>query len=399
MRELVTELAVAGSTKIVLVVIDGLGGLRTAERGSELTEATLPNLDRLALEGSSGVHAVVGPGITPGSGAGHLSIFGYDPLVYELGRGALSAAGIGFPLQPGDVAARVNFCTLDDNGLVIDRRAGRIPTEENARLCKLLLEGVRLPPGSELFLQTERDHRALLVLRGQGLSPAIVDTDPQLVGLPPRDPIGLDEEAAPTAALLANILGQIRAILAGERANFILLRGFDGLRPFPSFSDRYKLNAFGVACYPMYLGIARILGMTVAPAQTTFEESVETLRGAWAGHDFFYIHHKAPDSAGEDGDFDRKCRAIEEVDAVLPRILDLGPEVVCVTGDHATPAQLRTHSWHPVAFTMWGPTVGVDEVNRFDEASARRGAFGEKLGKDLMPLMLAAAGRMARYGP
>lgn len=399
MRELVTELAVAGTTKIVLVVVDGLGGLRTADRASELAEARLPNLDRLAREGSSGVHAVVGPGITPGSGAGHLAVFGYDPLVYELGRGALSAAGIGFPLQPGDVAARVNFCTLDDTGLVADRRAGRIPTEENARLCKMILEGVQLPPGFQLFLETERDHRALLVLRGPNLSPAVADTDPQLVGLAPRDPVGLTREAAPTAALLANVLGQIRAMLAGEVANFVLLRGFDGLRAFPSFADRYKLRALGVAGYPMYLGIARILGMTVAPAQPGFVESVECLRGAWARHDFFYIHHKSPDSAGEDGDFDRKCRAIEEVDALLPEILELGPDVVCVTGDHATPAQLRTHSWHPVAFTMWGPAVGVDDVDRFDEAAARRGAFGEKLAKDLMPLMLAAAGRMARYGP
>jgi 2,3-bisphosphoglycerate-independent phosphoglycerate mutase len=397
--ELVTKLAVAGTTKIVLVVMDGLGGMRTAPRSSELAEAAIPNLDRLALEGSSGVHALVAPGITPGSGAGHLALFGYDPLVYELGRGALSAAGIGFPLEPGDVAARVNFCTLDANGLVVDRRAGRIPTEENARLCRLILDQVKLPSGTELHLRTERDHRALLVLRGRDLSPALADTDPQLAGLAPREPSALVPEAAPTAVLLASVLGQIRAILAGERANFVLLRGFDALRPFPSFMERYRLDAFAIAAYPMYIGISRILGMTVAPPQASLAESVDTLKGAWAEHDFFYLHHKAPDAAGEDGDFDRKCRGIEEVDALIPAIVDLGPDVLCVTGDHATPSQLSSHSWHPVAFVMWGPAVGVDRVERFDELSARGGAFGEKLGKDLMPLMLAAAGRLARYGP
>lgn len=397
--ELVTKLAVAGTTKIVLVVMDGLGGVRAGGRGSELAEAATPNLDRLALEGSSGVHMPVGPGITPGSGAGHLALFGYDPLVYELGRGALSAAGIGFPLQPGDVAARVNFCTLDSEGLILDRRAGRIPTEENARLCRMVLDQVQLPPGIELHLQTEKDHRALLVLRGENLSPGLADTDPQIVGLPPREPAALVPEAAHTAVVLAGILGQIKTILQGERANFMLLRGFDALRPFPSFTERYRLDAYAIAAYPMYMGIARILGMTVAPSQSSFAESVDTLKAAWAEHDFFYLHHKAPDAAGEDGDFERKCRAIEEVDAQISAIADLGPDVICVTGDHATPAPLRNHSWHPVPVLMWGPTVGADRLERFDELSGREGALGERLGKDLMPLMLAAAGRLARYGP
>jgi 2,3-bisphosphoglycerate-independent phosphoglycerate mutase len=398
-RELTTELAMAGTTKIVLVVMDGLGGMRTAARGSELAEATIPNLDRLAREGSSGVHTLVSPGVTPGSGAGHLALFGYDPLVYELGRGALSAAGIGFPLEPGDVAARVNFCTLGADGRITDRRAGRIPTDENARLCKLVLTSVHMPERIELHLETERDHRALLVLRGAGLSPALADTDPQLVGLPPREPTALEPGAERTAGILADVLGQLRSILDGERANFVLLRGFDALRPFPSFAERYRLNALAIAAYPMYMGVARILGMSTAGAQGSLEESISTLREAWPRHDFFYVHHKAPDAAGEDGDFERKCRAIEDVDAVIPAILDLEPDVVCVTGDHATPSQLRSHSWHPVAFAMWGPTVGVDEVDRFDELSARRGAFGDRLAKDLMPLMLAAGGRLARYGP
>ncbi|MGH2707642.1 MAG: 2,3-bisphosphoglycerate-independent phosphoglycerate mutase, partial [Actinomycetota bacterium] len=281
MDNLLSRLAIQAETKIVLVVMDGLGGFRSAERGSELEEATTTNLDRLAAEGGSGLLTIVAPGVTPGSGAGHLALFGYDPLVYELGRGALSAAGIEFDLKAGDVAARVNFCTLDPSGIIMDRRADRLSSEENRRLCSRIKEGLSLETGVELFLETERDHRALLVLRGEGLSPAISDTDPQILGLAPRDPRALSAEAEPTVRLLGGILGQIRSILAGKQANFILLRGFDTLRELPSFAARYGLQAVGITVYPMYRGLARILGMEVAPPQTSFEHQVETLEACW----------------------------------------------------------------------------------------------------------------------
>jgi len=396
--DLIPELAALSTSKIVLVVMDGLGGVRTQDRASELSEAKTPSLDALAAAGMSGVHTVVAPGITPGSGAGHLALFGYDPLVFELGRGALSAAGVGFALKAGDVAARVNFCTLDSSGNVLDRRAGRLSTEENQRLCAKILAECDLGGRAELSLQTERDHRALLVLRGDNLSPQVSDTDPQLVGVPPREPSALAEEAAGTAAVVADLLSQVGRILAGESANHLLLRGFDTLRPIPSFKQRYLLDAFGAAGYPMYLGIARLLGMTVAPATSTFDEQVAQLESNYDGFDYFYLHHKKTDSAGEDGDFDSKVAAIEEVDQQISRIADLAPDVLCITGDHATPSPLRGHSWHPVPFLMLGQRVGVDATAKFDEESSRQGGFGHILAKDLMALMMAAAGRLTKFG-
>lgn len=397
MDELYARLKVPGESKIVLLVMDGLGGFRTRERGSELFEATTPNLDRLAAEGSSGVHTVVAPGITPGSGAGHLALFGYDPLKWELGRGALSAAGVGFVLEPGDVAARVNFSTIDDEGVVIDRRAGRIPTDENKRLCELIRRSVDLGE-VKFFLETEREHRALLVLRGPELSPFVSDTDPQVVGALPLEPAALEPEALATAELVRSFLAQARIVLAGEKANHLLLRGFDSLQAVPSMGERYGLDAFAIAAYPMYRGIAAILGMEVAPEQRSIQESVQTLAAAWPSHDFFFVHHKETDSAGEDGDFERKVAAIEEVDSLLPKIVDLNPDVICVTGDHATPSQMMSHSWHPVAFTMWGSLVPVDSVDTFNEEAAAFGGFGSLEGKNLMPLMLAAGGRLAKFG-
>jgi 2,3-bisphosphoglycerate-independent phosphoglycerate mutase len=398
MTELVPRLVTDATTKIVLVLIDGLGGVRTDERGSELHAARTPNMDRLAREGSSGLHTVIAPGVTSGSGAGHLAVFGYDPLVYELGRGALSAAGVGFPLKPGDVAARVNFCTLDVHGNIADRRAGRLSTDENSRLCVKILAWLQPPEGVEVFLETEREHRALLVLRGEGLSPHLLDTDPQVTGLPPKPPTATGPEAADTAADLSEILTQVAVVLEDEKANFLLLRGFDTLRELPLFPARYGLRAQGVAIYPMYTGIARILGMDVTTVVGGIPEELEALKAAWAEHHFFYFHHKKADSAGEDGDFDRKVAAIEEIDAAIPEILALNPDVVCVTGDHATPSQLRSHSWHPVPFVLWGPRVGVDGVGVFDEEAALAGAYGSILGKELMGLMLAGGGRLIKYG-
>jgi 2,3-bisphosphoglycerate-independent phosphoglycerate mutase len=397
--ELVPSLAIEADTKIVLLVMDGLGGIRTDERGSELHAAKTPNLDRLAQEGSSGVHTLVSPGITPGSGAGHLALFGYDPRKFDLGRGALSAAGVGFELKPGDVAARVNFCTIDARGIVTDRRAGRISTEENGRLCKEILSQVALGEGIRMSFVPEREHRALLVLQGDDLSPDIGDTDPQQTGVPPLAPRALSTQAQKTAEVVKELLEQVRASLDGETANFILLRGFDSHRQLPSFTERYKAKGMGIAGYPMYIGISRLLGMAVADPQPDFESEVSALESAWGSHDFFYIHQKKTDSAGEDGDFDRKVAAIEEVDATVPRISGLSPDVICVTGDHATPSQLRSHSWHPVPFLLWGPSVGRDGVARFDEESAIDGGFGRQRAVHLMALMLGAANRLAKFGP
>ncbi|MGH2772025.1 MAG: 2,3-bisphosphoglycerate-independent phosphoglycerate mutase [Actinomycetota bacterium] len=398
MDEFISSLARPAHTKMVMLVIDGLGGAPSNGRPSEITAANTPNLDALAASGCSGVHTVVAPGVTPGSGAGHLALFGYNPIEYQLGRGAICAAGIGFDMGPLDIAARVNFCTIDSEGSVLDRRAGRIPSETNQRLCKLIMDNVQLGPDIQVIMQTERDHRALLVLRADGLSPMITDTDPQKVGLVSGRPLPRSPEAQMTAGILEDLLGQIRDILAGETANYILLRGFDTLRNLPRFPTIYRLRATGIAAYPMYVGIARILGMNAGPALDGWDRELEELKSAWDPFDFFFIHYKPADAAGEDGDFDRKCAAIEEVDRSLPSIMDLNPDVICVTGDHATPAYLKGHSWHPVPFVIAGSAVGNDEVAKFDERWGRQGGYGHVRATDIMPLILAAGGRLAKFG-
>jgi 2,3-bisphosphoglycerate-independent phosphoglycerate mutase len=397
-ESVVTEMARPEGKKALLLVMDGLGGYRTAERGSELTEASTPNLDRLAGEGSLGLHDPVTRGITPGSGAGHLGLFGYDPLNYEIGRGALSAAGIGFELQPGDVAARVNFCTLDAEGNITDRRAGRLPTEEAAGICELLMREIKLE-GAEFFLQPEREHRGLLVLRGPGLDRDLNDTDPQVTGVPPFEPQGRTPEARGTERLVKQLLDQARALLAGrERGNFLLLRGFDSVKDMPSFPLRYHVKALAIAAYPMYVGISRLLGFETHQVEGAAKEEVDALAELLPDHDFVFMHIKKTDSAGEDGDFDRKVAAIEEVDALVPRILEAGVEVLAVTGDHSTPAQMAAHSWHPVPVLLWGGTAAADGLPKFDEVNCRQGSLGRFEAKHLLPQLLAAAGRLTKYG-
>jgi 2,3-bisphosphoglycerate-independent phosphoglycerate mutase len=394
----VTDMARPEGKTCMLLVLDGLGGYRTAERGSELTEARTPNLDRLAAEGSLGLHDPVTRGITPGSGAGHLGLFGYDPLAYEIGRGALSAAGIGFELHPGDVAARVNFCTLAPDGTIADRRAGRLPTEEAAAICQQLTSEVKLD-GADFILQPEREHRGLFVLRGEGLAADLADTDPQQVGVPPLPPSARSPEAKRTADLVASFLDQARAALAGrERGNFLLLRGFDTHKELPSFPDRYKVRALAVAAYPMYVGIARLLGFETHQVDGAAAEEVDALPELLPGHDFVFMHVKKTDSAGEDGDFDRKVAAIEEVDALVPRILDAGVDVLAVSGDHSTPAQMAAHSWHPVPVLLWGGTAAADGTARFDEVACAQGSLGRFEAKHLLPQLLAAGGRLTKYG-
>jgi 2,3-bisphosphoglycerate-independent phosphoglycerate mutase len=395
----VTEMARPEGSKALLLVMDGLGGYRTAERGSELTEASTPNLDRLAGEGSLGLHDPVTRGITPGSGAGHLGLFGYDPLNYEIGRGALSAAGIGFELQPGDVAARVNFCTLAPDGTISDRRAGRLPTEEAAAICELLMREVQLDGDVEFFLRPEREHRGLLVLRGKGLDRDLTDTDPQVTGVPPLEPEARTPEACRTAALVEQVLDQARSLLAGrERGNFLLLRGFDSVKDMPSFPDRYQVKALAIAAYPMYVGISRLLGFETHQVEGAAKEEVDALAELLPDHDFVFMHIKKTDSAGEDGDFERKVAAIEEVDALIPRILEAGVEVLAVTGDHSTPAQMAAHSWHPVPVLLWGGTAAADGLPGFDEVNCRQGSLGRFEAKHLLPQLLAAAGRLTKYG-
>ncbi|HEY7137021.1 MAG TPA: 2,3-bisphosphoglycerate-independent phosphoglycerate mutase [Acidimicrobiia bacterium] len=388
----------AADTKILLVVMDGLGGYADANHGTELEEAATPNFDRLAAEGMTGLVEPVGPGITPGSGPGHLGLFGYDPAKFELGRGALSAAGLDFTLQAGDVAARGNLCTLGSDGTITDRRAGRVPDAEARAVVEKLQAGVHLD-GAQAFFRHEKEHRVLVVLRGEGLEPNLGDTDPQLTGVPPLEPTALDPGSKRTAEVVAELNAQVRTLLADEpKANFVLLRGFDTHRELPSFADRYGLRAAAVAIYPMYRGIARLLGMDVLGQPADLDDQLAILRDAWNDYDYFFLHHKYTDSAGEDGDRPRKVAMIEKLDAYVPALRELGPDVIAVTGDHATPSQMAAHSWHPVPALLWSDRCGRDETDRFGERWCLRGGIGMRPTKDLMPIMLANAGRLQKYG-
>jgi 2,3-bisphosphoglycerate-independent phosphoglycerate mutase len=393
-----TPLIQSADTKILLVVMDGLGGYADADHGTELEEADTPHLDQLVCEGTAGMVEPVGPGITPGSGPGHLGLFGYDPEEFELGRGALSAAGLDFELQTGDVAARGNLASLAADGTISDRRAGRIPDPEAQVVVEKLQASVSVP-GIEVFFRHEREHRVLVVLRGPGLDPRLSDTDPQHTGVAPLAPEALDPEAKRTADLVAEVDAQVRRILADEpKANVVLLRGFDTHRELPSFADRFGLRAAAVAIYPMYRGIARLLGMDVLGRPADLREQLDVLRGAWNDYDYFFLHHKYTDSAGEDGDRARKIKAIEDLDAVVPDLRALGADVIAVSGDHSTPSQMAAHSWHPVPALLWSERCGRDEVERFGERWCRQGALGLRPTKDLMAFMLANAGRLAKYG-
>jgi 2,3-bisphosphoglycerate-independent phosphoglycerate mutase len=393
-----SSLVRADGGKIVLVVMDGLGGFADGEHGTEAEEASTPNLDRLVAEGVTGLGEPVGPGITPGSGPGHLALFGYDPEVFELGRGALSAAGLDFRLAPGDVAARGNLCTLDGSGIISDRRAGRIPDAEARAVIDLLADKVALDR-CEVIFRHEREHRVLVVLRGEELDPRVSDTDPQVTGVAPLAPTALDPAGERTAGVVAELDAQVRAALSDQpKANGLLLRGFDQHRELAGFKERYGLRAAAVAIYPMYRGIARLLGMDVLGAPADLDEQLSILSEAWEDYDYFFFHHKATDSAGEDGDRPRKIAAIERLDAALPAILALGPDVVMVSGDHATPTQMAAHSWHPVPIVLWGPRVGRDDTDTFGERWCRWGGLGTRPMKTMMPILLANADRLQKYG-
>lgn len=400
--DLMRSLTQKGDTKIVLLVMDGLGGLPREVGGpTELEAAFTPNLDRLAREGMVGLMHPVGIGISPGSGPGHLGLFGYDPLKSLIGRGVLEAVGIGLTLTENDVAARGNFCTVDENGVITDRRAGRISTEECARMVGLI-EDITLP-GVELIVKPVRDYRFALILRSPGLSSNLNETDPQKTGLKPLSVEAQDgsAEAKRTADLVNQWIEKVHERIKDQRpANMVTLRGWSKEPGLPTFEDIFKLHAAALAVYPMYKGLASLVGMTLIEGLTNIEDEVEALKKEWDSYDFFFVHYKYTDSRGEDGDFDAKVQEIGKVDRIIPRILELKPDVLVVTGDHSTPAVLKSHSWHPVPVLFWAPGVTRTnpDVKEFGESHCLRGALGQFNGVDLMKLITAHGLRQAKYG-
>ncbi len=385
-------------SKIVFVIADGLGGLPQAPGGkTELETAITPNLDALARRGTLGLSIPVLPGIAPGSGPGHLGLFGYDPVKYEIGRGVLEALGIDFALGPNDVAIRGNFCTIDEQEKITDRRAGRISSEIGAQLSAKLNQ-IRIP-GVEVFVRAGEGHRTVVIFRGPDLGGDVQDTDPQATGVPALEPLARSDGSEKTASIAQQFLSQAKDLLKDDApANFLTLRGIDKLPHIPPFFEVYGMRAGAIAVYPMYRGLARLVGMNILDAGHTLDEQMSQLEAAWNDHDFFFIHWKYTDSSGEDGNFSLKVQRTEELDAAIPRVTALNPTVIVVTGDHSTPSTMKSHSWHPVPTLIAAETCRFDGSTGFGESHCLRGGLGQFEAKHLMLLAMAHAGRLEKYG-
>jgi 2,3-bisphosphoglycerate-independent phosphoglycerate mutase len=402
-QPLVRELKVKNDSKIVLLVADGLGGLPLEPGGpTELEAAKTPNLDTLARIGTLGSSIPILPGITPGSGPGHLGLFGYDPLKYPIGRGALEATGVGFKVGPKDVAVRCNFVTLDSAGRITDRRAGRIPSEESGPLAIKLRE-IKIP-GVEVFVEPVKEHRFCVIFRDlqagtPGLGGNVADTDPQKTGVPPLDPAPHDAGSQKTAEVARQFVAQAQKLLKGQpKANGLTLRGFANAPALPSYEDVYGLKAAAIAVYPMYKGLAQLVGMELVGKPASLAEEIDVLEKAWNDYDFFFLHFKYTDSRGEDGNFAEKVKMIEQFDAIVPRVTALKPTVLAVTGDHSTPAKMKSHSWHAVPVLIAGQNVRTDACQSFGETECLKGGLGHFQAMYLMPLLLAHADRLGKFG-
>jgi 2,3-bisphosphoglycerate-independent phosphoglycerate mutase len=397
------DLVLENTTKIVLLVLDGLGDLPNPEHDwmTPLEAARTPHFDALSPRAALGRILPVAPGVTPGSGPGHLALFGYDPIATTVGRGVLEAIGAGVELRTGDVAARANFCTVDGGGVVTDRRAGRISSETCAQLVDRLERDASRIEDTEVVLQAGKGHRFVAVFRGQGLGGEVSDADPHKEGkpIPAAHPLDTTAEADKTAKTVNAFVRRVTEVLKDQHpANAALVRGLSERPRFPGYRERFKLRAAAIAAYPMYRGVAQLAGMDVLPVGDTPADAFALARARWNDFDFFFIHVKGTDMAGEDGNFSAKVVAIEDVDRALPELLGLDPDVLCVTGDHSTPVPVRGHSWHPVPALIAARWCGADRAARFHEKTARIGSLGTLLSKDLMAILLANAGRLDKYG-
>lgn len=389
------------NTKIIFIILDGIGGLPVNGK-TELEAAVKPNLDALAKISACGLHIPVAYGITPGSGPGHFGVFGYDPLKYEIGRGVLEALGLGIELEKTDVALRCNYATLKD-GIITDRRAGRIPTEKNIVLTEKLSEKIKEIDGVKIILKPGKEHRFCLVMRFprkiSEKEAMVTDTDPQKEGKAPNEPLPLTEEAGETAKISKKFIERVREVLKNEeRANYVLLRGFSALPDIPSFEQKYGLKAGSIAVYPMYRGITKLLGMEIIPLEGDIKEEVEILKKNYKNYDFLFLHIKKIDSFGEDGNFEGKVKKIEEFDMYLPEILSLNPDVLVITGDHSTPCLLKAHSWHPVPLLIRSPYVLGGTTNAFTERECLKGELGIIPATSIMNLVLANSLRLRKFG-
>lgn len=391
-----------GKSKMVLLVADGLGGIPHPEFGyqTELEAAKTPNLDELAKKSVLGLSVAVNYGITPGSGPGHVGLFGYDPEELTIGRGVLEALGVGFALEAGDVAARANFATQNPEGVIVDRRAGRISSEDCSRIVGKIEQEVKEIEGVKVILKPGMEHRFVLILRGDGLGDRVKDTDPQKEGSRPYEPEALDQKSEKTARVLRLFLEKAQRVIKDEpKANAILLRGFALPPKLEKFSERYGgIRPLAIAIYPMYKGIARLFGFDTPDIEGNLENEINYLKEKWEDYDFFFVHYKDTDKAGEDGDFDKKVKCIEYLDKFIPEILSLSPDVLLITADHSTPTLLHGHSWHPSPVLLCSPYAGADNCQRFTERECKNGYLGLLPARALMSLMLANGLRLGKFG-
>ena len=396
--DIIKQLTQQSDSKILLCVLDGLGGLPSTKGRTELEDAATPNLDKLAHNSDLGLSIPVERGITPGSGPGHLALFGYDPIQYQIGRGALEATGIELKLQDNDIAARGNICTVDQEGNISDRRAGRIPTDACKKLTESIEEAIHID-GYEVFVKPVKEHRFILVIRGEALSDQITETDPQALGVPPKIVSPLIPNAENTSAIVNSVVEQALNVIAAEKqANSLTLRGWSSKPTMPHFADTWNIKAAAIAAYPMYKGLANIVGMDVLAGGTSIDEEINTLEKSWDDYDFFFLHYKNTDTYGEDGNFPEKKAAIEYYDSLVPRLTSLKPDVMIVTGDHSSPAIMAAHSWHPVPLLLSSKYVRYNKHSGFSEKECNSGNLGMLYAKNLMTLAFAHAGRLTKYG-
>jgi 2,3-bisphosphoglycerate-independent phosphoglycerate mutase len=401
---LYSKLLVKTNAKLALIVLDGLGDIATGgpDSSTPLEAAYTPNLDALTQNSAQGRMIPVAPGITPGSGPGHLGLFGYDPLEFQVGRGVIEALGLGIDLKPGDVCARANFCTMDAKGIVTDRRAGRIATEVCEELCDILSKKIKKIGDTQVIIRAGKEHRFVVIFRGKGLEGPLTDSDPNREGLPIAAVKPTDAKSAKqkkTAKLVADFYAAALPLIAKKKpANGFLMRGIAHQPAIPTFEQRYGLRAAAIAVYPMYKGLAQLVGMEKIEGPQTIAEQFERYVAEYDNYDYFFIHYKYTDKAGEDGNFEAKKKAIEDFDAALPILLGKKPDVIAITGDHSTPVAMKGHSWHPQPVLLNSACSGSDKLERFTETGANMGSLGVFESKFLIRLMQANAKMFDKFG-
>ena len=398
-EEIMSSLAIKTESKIVLLVADGIGDLPSENNKTVLERAFIPNLDKLASKSVCGLTDPISRGITPGSGPAHLSLFGYDPIKYQIGRGVLEALGVGMELTSRDLACRGNFATLDKEGIITDRRAGRIATELNEKLCKLMQDKINQIGEVKTIIKPGKEHRFVVVFRGDGLEDALSDADPQRVGEKMKFAEPLDSKAKKSAETVNEFIKQAAEVLKEHHpANTVLLRGFAKYPGLPTMKELFKLTPAAIATYPMYKGLAKLVGMDILETGESLSDEFKTLQDNFSKYDFFYLHIKKTDSYGEDGNFEQKVKVIEEVDKYIPKVLALKPDVLVVTGDHSTPALMKGHSWHPNPLMLFSKYIRVDEAEQFNEKECVKGGLGRFLAVEVLPLMMANALKLQKFG-